>query len=133
MLRSATAGAFLEPSRGFSLVVGPKGSRLELVLNTVFHLGQSPGLLSYAVFEEIEQLGGAQMFLNLGAREFKEAKNRILARVRKELKALRHELDDIMYRLVKDVEALHTLRRDCDGIGNKSCQAAYNRKVKSNP
>ena len=85
------------------------------------------------VFEEIEQLGGTQMFLNLGAREFKEAKNRILARVRKELKALRHELDDIMYRLVKDVEALHTLRRDCDGIGNKSCQAAYNRKVKSNP
>lgn len=61
LLRSATAGAFLQPSRGFSLVVGPKGSRLELVLNTVFHLGQSPGLLSYAVFEELEQHPSTQL------------------------------------------------------------------------
>jgi putative ABC transport system permease protein len=61
MLRSATADAFLQPSRGFSLVVGPKGSRLELVLNTVFHLGQSPGLLSYGVFEELEQHPSTQL------------------------------------------------------------------------
>ena len=61
VLRSATAGAFLQPSRGFSLVVGPKGSRLELVLNTVFHLGQSPGLLSYAVFEELERHPSTQL------------------------------------------------------------------------
>jgi putative ABC transport system permease protein len=61
VLRSATAGAFLQPSRGFSLVVGPKGSRLELVLNTVFHLGQSPGLLSYAAFEELQQHPSTQL------------------------------------------------------------------------
>jgi len=61
VLRSATAGAFLQPSRGFSLVVGPKGSRLELVLNTVFHLGQSPGLLPYGVFEELERHPSTQL------------------------------------------------------------------------
>jgi putative ABC transport system permease protein len=61
LLRSATAGAFLQPSRGFSLVVGPPGSRLELVLNSIFHLGQSPGLLDYDVFEELEHHPSAQL------------------------------------------------------------------------
>ena len=55
LLRQATSDSFLAPSRGFSLVVGAPGSRLELVLNTVFHRGQSPGLLRYGVFEELEQ------------------------------------------------------------------------------
>jgi putative ABC transport system permease protein len=55
LLRSATAGAFLLPSRGFSLVVGAPGSRLELVLSSVFHLGPSPGLLAFAAFEELER------------------------------------------------------------------------------
>ncbi|MEY4549265.1 MAG: hypothetical protein RL685_5460 [Pseudomonadota bacterium] len=54
-LRSATERSFLGPSRGYSLVVGPPGSRLELVLNTVFQMGQSPGLLAYDAFEELEQ------------------------------------------------------------------------------
>ena len=61
LLRAATADAFLQPSRGFSLVVGPKGSRLELVLNAVFHLGQSPGLLAYGVFEELERHPSTQL------------------------------------------------------------------------
>jgi putative ABC transport system permease protein len=61
LLRSATAGAFLQPSRGFSLVVGPKGSRLELVLNAIFQLAQSPGLLSYGVFEELESHPSVQL------------------------------------------------------------------------
>jgi putative ABC transport system permease protein len=60
-LRAATADAFLLPSRGFSLVVGPKGSRLELVLNTIFHLGQSPGLLAYGVLEELERNPSTQL------------------------------------------------------------------------
>jgi putative ABC transport system permease protein len=55
ILRSATEGTFLGPSRGFALVVGPPGSRLELVLNTVFQIGPSPGLLAYDTFEELEQ------------------------------------------------------------------------------
>ena len=44
LLRAATESSFFGPSRGFSLVVGPPGSRLELVLNTIFQIGQSPGL-----------------------------------------------------------------------------------------
>lgn len=55
LLRSATAEAFLLPSRGFSLAVGAPGSRLELVLSSVFHRGQSPGLLAYEAFEELER------------------------------------------------------------------------------
>jgi putative ABC transport system permease protein len=54
LLRAATADTFLKPSRGFSLVVGAPGSRLQLVLNSVFHMGQSPGLLEYEAFEELE-------------------------------------------------------------------------------
>jgi putative ABC transport system permease protein len=61
LLRSATAAAFLQPSRGFSLVVGAPGSRLELVLNSIFHLGQSPGLLDYDVFEELERHPSTQL------------------------------------------------------------------------
>jgi putative ABC transport system permease protein len=55
LLRSATERSFLGPSRGFSLVVGPPGSRLELVLNTIFQIGQSPGLLAYEAFAELER------------------------------------------------------------------------------
>jgi putative ABC transport system permease protein len=55
LLRAATESSFFGPSRGFSLVVGPPGSRLELVLNTIFQIGQSPGLLAYDAFEELEK------------------------------------------------------------------------------
>jgi putative ABC transport system permease protein len=61
LLRAATADTFLGPSRGFSLVVGAPGSGLELVLNTIFHLGQSPGLLDYDVFEELERHPSTQL------------------------------------------------------------------------
>jgi putative ABC transport system permease protein len=60
-LRAATADTFLGPSRGFSLVVGAPGSGLQLVLNTVFHMGQSPGLLDYDVFEELERQASTQL------------------------------------------------------------------------
>jgi putative ABC transport system permease protein len=61
LLRSATADTFLGPSRGFSLVVGAPGSGLQLVLNTVFHMGRSPGLLDYDVFEELERQPSTQL------------------------------------------------------------------------
>jgi putative ABC transport system permease protein len=61
VLRSATAGAFLQPSRGYSLVVGAPGSRLELVLSAVFHRGQSPGLLAVSVLDELERHASTQL------------------------------------------------------------------------
>jgi putative ABC transport system permease protein len=54
LLRASTSDTFLRPSRGYGLVVGAPGSSLELVLNSVFHVGQSPGLLDYAALEELE-------------------------------------------------------------------------------
>src|SRR5688572_6379368 len=61
LLRSSTERSFLGPSRGYSLVVGPPGSRLELVLSTVFQMGQSPGLLAYETFEELEQHSATEL------------------------------------------------------------------------
>jgi putative ABC transport system permease protein len=61
LLRAATADTFLKPSRGFGLVVGAPGSTLELVLNTIFHVGQSPGLLDYGVLEELEANNSVQL------------------------------------------------------------------------
>lgn len=61
LLRSATAGAFLQPSRGYSLVVGAPGSRLELVLNTIFQLGPSPGLLDFDILGELERHPSTQL------------------------------------------------------------------------
>lgn len=55
LLRAATADTFLKPSRGFSLVVGAPGSGLQLVLDSVFFMGQSPGLLDYEAFEEVRR------------------------------------------------------------------------------
>ncbi|MAG58422.1 MAG: hypothetical protein CMJ83_19210 [Planctomycetes bacterium] len=48
--------SFLKPGRGYSLVVGPpKGSSLTLVLNTVFHMETSAGLLPFRVLDSLEQ------------------------------------------------------------------------------
>ena len=40
---------------GFDLVVGAKGSPLQLVLNVVYHLDTSPGNIPYSVFERLEK------------------------------------------------------------------------------
>ena len=42
-------------SRGFELVVGPTGSTLQLVLNAIYHVDQSQGLLPYAVLEQLRE------------------------------------------------------------------------------
>lgn len=61
LLRAATADTFLKPSRGFSLVVGAPGSGLQLVLDSVFFMGQSPGLLEYGAFEEVQRHPSTQL------------------------------------------------------------------------
>ena len=59
--RASTSDTFLRPSRGYGLVVGAPGSSLELVLNSVFHVGQSPGLLDYDAFEELAASPSTQL------------------------------------------------------------------------
>lgn len=39
---------------GFPIVVGAKGSPLQLVLNTVYHVDRSPGLMPFRVYRELE-------------------------------------------------------------------------------
>ncbi len=38
---------------GFPMILGPKGSPMQLVLNTVYHLDKSPGLMPFRAYEEM--------------------------------------------------------------------------------
>ena len=40
---------------GYDLIVGPKGSPLQLVLNTVYGLDQSPGNIPYGIYEDLSR------------------------------------------------------------------------------
>jgi putative ABC transport system permease protein len=56
MLKADMEEAFARPGRGYSLVVGPpKGSKLQLVLNTIFHVETSPGLVPFSVVSDLEK------------------------------------------------------------------------------
>jgi putative ABC transport system permease protein len=48
-----TYDAFTGGEAGFDAVLGARGSQLQLVLNTVFHLETSPGNIPWAMYEEI--------------------------------------------------------------------------------
>jgi len=61
MLVAAIAGVmqamednYEKPGRGYSLVVGPSGSPLSLVLNSIFHVEESRGLLPYRIYDEMQ-------------------------------------------------------------------------------
>ncbi|HJK95092.1 MAG TPA: ABC transporter permease [Polyangiaceae bacterium LLY-WYZ-15_(1-7)] len=45
---------FREPGEGYSIVVGAPGSALQLVLNAVYHMDKSPGLMPLRVWPELE-------------------------------------------------------------------------------
>jgi putative ABC transport system permease protein len=45
--------SFNRSAQGFNLVVGAKGSRLELVLSTIFHIGRAPSSMPYYVYDEL--------------------------------------------------------------------------------
>src|SRR5688572_32042378 len=38
---------------GYDIIVGPKASPLQVVLNTIYHLDVSPGNIPYSVFENL--------------------------------------------------------------------------------
>lgn len=46
--------SFRRNAQGYNLIVGAKGSPLELVLNTVYHLGRPVGTIPYAYYEELD-------------------------------------------------------------------------------
>ncbi len=45
---------------GFNAVLGPRGSPIDLIINSMFHMGSSKGLLSWAQYEEIRDLAGVE-------------------------------------------------------------------------
>ena len=54
LVRAELESTYLRQGEGFSLVVGPSSSsRLQLVLNSVYHVDQSTGLLPWSIYEEL--------------------------------------------------------------------------------
>jgi putative ABC transport system permease protein len=54
-IQQQTQEAFTGGDIGFDAVLGARGSALQLVLNTVFHLETSPGNLPLAMYEQIKK------------------------------------------------------------------------------
>ncbi len=56
--------SFRRSAQGFHLVVGAPGSRLELVLSTVFHIGKAPAPMAYDIYDELKRgrLGNSVKF-----------------------------------------------------------------------
>jgi putative ABC transport system permease protein len=53
ILQREGAGLFGQKDYGFDVLVGPKGSPTQLVLNTVYHIDRSPGNIPYSIYENI--------------------------------------------------------------------------------
>lgn len=54
-LQEQTRQAFVGGPAGFDAVLGARGSKLQLVLNTVFHLETSPGNIPWSAYEAIRK------------------------------------------------------------------------------
>lgn len=53
-IKAQSADAFTGGEIGFDAVLGARGSQLQLVLNTVFHLETSPGNISWTLYQAIK-------------------------------------------------------------------------------
>lgn len=53
-IKEESREGFRQSAFGYDLVVGAKGSRLQLVLNTVYHLDDSPGNIPYDLYERLK-------------------------------------------------------------------------------
>jgi putative ABC transport system permease protein len=53
-LKEQSHEGFQQSAFGYDLVVGAKGSKLQLVLNTVYHLDQSTGNIPYALYARLK-------------------------------------------------------------------------------
>lgn len=53
-LKAGSREGFSQSAFGYHLVVGAKGSRLQLVLNTVYHLDDSPGNIPFSLYERLK-------------------------------------------------------------------------------
>jgi len=116
--------------------LSPIYKKLGLSFKTLREQGFFPGqyaivsqLVNKIVFEEVKRLGGADIFLGLGPREFQDARDRIFARVKAELESLRTQLDALIYPVVNKA-GLKILEEQCESQGNKECHASYERHLR---
>lgn len=59
-IQKQTRAAFAGGDMGFDAVLGARGSQLQLVLNSVFHLETSPGNIPWAMYQEIKSNSGVE-------------------------------------------------------------------------
>jgi putative ABC transport system permease protein len=55
MVKTQAQAAFVSTSTAFDAVLGARGSKLQLVLNAIFHLEASPGNLAWSDYESIRK------------------------------------------------------------------------------
>jgi putative ABC transport system permease protein len=60
-VKEQSQAAFTGVTAGFDAVLGARGSKLQLVLNSVFHLEESPGNLPWSDFLEIQKNPNVQL------------------------------------------------------------------------
>lgn len=60
-INQQTRQAFTGGPVGFDAVLGARGSQLQLVLNTVFHLETSPGNLPWSLYKAVEKRPGVEL------------------------------------------------------------------------
>lgn len=53
ILRREAQAMFGQTDYGYDVLVGPKASPLQLVLNTAYHIDRSPGMVSYTMYEAL--------------------------------------------------------------------------------
>ncbi|NLS93058.1 MAG: FtsX-like permease family protein [Planctomycetaceae bacterium] len=54
VIHGVVSHTFRRSGEGYDLIVGAKGSRLEMVLNTVYHIGKPVGTVPYEYYKEFE-------------------------------------------------------------------------------
>ncbi len=55
MVKTQSQTVFTQTTAGFDAVLGARGSKLQLVLNAIFHLEASPGNLAWTDYEQIKR------------------------------------------------------------------------------
>lgn len=60
IIKDQSQAAFTGVNAGFDAVLGARGSKLQLVLNTIFHLEESPGNIAYSDYEQVRTNAAVQ-------------------------------------------------------------------------
>lgn len=66
IVKTESQAAFLQTTTGFDAVLGARGSKLQLVLNAIFHLEASPGNIAYADYEAIKRHPAVKAAIPIG-------------------------------------------------------------------